>query len=322
MKLLFLGGTSFVGRHMVEVAIARGHEVTLFNRGRHPEVFPEVEQIHGDRDGGLGALAGRDWQAVIDTSGYVPRLVRDAAERLAGHVGLYCFISTISVYADPQPKVDEQAPLKTLDDPTVEVVSKDTYGGLKVLCEQAVEALHPTRHLIIRPGIIAGPHDPTDRFTYWAKQMASGGRVIAPLPADAPVQVIDARDLAAWTIRMVEQRATGIFNAVGPAEPVTRASFLAALTPPGAGTRITWLDEAALAAEGLEAGQVFPFYTAPEDAGLLAVDGTQAYRAGLQLRPLAETARDTLAWLEQEPSRPLKYALDPALEARLSRTLE
>lgn len=319
MKLLFLGGTSFVGRHMVAEALAAGHAVTLFNRGTHAEVYPGVEQIHGDRDGGLGALDGREWDAVIDTSGYFPRLVRASAERLAGRVGRYVFVSTISVYADAAAHLDEHGPLKGVEDPTVEAIRKDTYGGLKVLCEQAVAELYPDAALILRPGIIAGPFDPTDRFTHWAARMAEGGRVVAPAPGDRPVQVIDARDFAAFTLRLTERGETGVYNAVGPAEPTTRSEMLQAITPAGSDAEVVWVSVEALEAEGLETGAIDPFYTEPEDAGFFRVDAAKARAAGLTLRPLAETARDTLAWLASEPARPIMYTLDRAIEAKLAR---
>lgn len=309
LKLLFLGGTAFVGRHLVEAALARGHAVTLFNRGRRdPGLFPEAEHRTGDRDGGLGALDEGRWDAVIDTSGYFPRLVRASAEKLAGRVGRYVFVSTISVYDDLKERRDEEAPLKALPDPTVEVMGPETYGGLKVLCEQAVEAVFPGRNLVVRPGIIAGPHDPTDRFTYWAQQMAAGAQVLAPAPADAPVQVIDARDLATWLLGMVERGATGTYNAVGPAEPVTFSAFLEALTPPGTATGVRWLDADATRAAGIDPEAAFPFYASPEDADFFRLSAAKARAAGLTLRPLAETARDTLAWLRGEAPRALKYA--------------
>ena len=321
MQLLILGGTAFVGRHLVEAARSRGHAVTLFNRGRrNPGLYPEATHLVGDRDGGLAALADGRWDAVIDTSGYLPRLVRASAEALAARVGQYVFISTISIYAEPTPGLAEGAPLKTLADPTVEVVEGETYGGLKVLCEQAVQAVYGDRALIVRPGIIAGPYDTSDRFTYWAQAMASGDPVVAPAPAEAPVQVIDARDLAAWIVRMVEAGETGTYNATGPAEPLTRAGFLAALTPAGVQAPITWLEADALAAEGLEAATAFPFWTPPDSAGILAVDASKARLAGLALRPLAETADDTRAWLAGEPARPLKVGLDATTAARLARS--
>ncbi len=208
MKLLVLGGTVFLGRHLVEAATARGHSVTLFNRGQHnPELYPEVEKLRGDRDSDLSALQGRRWDAVIDTCGYLPRAVRASAELLADAVDHYTFISSISVYADfHTPAMDESAPVGTLADETVEEVTGETYGPLKALCEQAAERALPGRVLNIRPGLIVGPHDPTDRFTYWPVRVARGGEVLAPGRPHVPVQVIDGRDLAEWTVRMVEAR--------------------------------------------------------------------------------------------------------------------
>ena len=227
VKLLVLGGTRFVGRHLVEAALARGHEVTLFNRGNHPEVFPEVEGLIGDRDGDLGALENRTWDAALDTSGYVPRLVRDSAERLRDAVGHYTFISTVSVYPDTlPPHADEDARVRGLEDPLTEEVTNGTYGGLKVLCEEAVREIYGARSLVIRPGLVVGPYDPTDRFTYWPVRVAEGGEVLAPGVPEAPVQFIDARDLAAWTLGMIEGRETGTYNAVSPAD-----SFFHGRTP-------------------------------------------------------------------------------------------
>jgi 2'-hydroxyisoflavone reductase len=223
MDLLILGGTLFLGRHLVIAARERGHKVTLFHRGKtNPDLFPEVEKIHGDRKESLAPLAGRRFDAVIDTSAYVPRVAGMAARALAPHVGHYTFISTISVYANPRtPGQDEDAPLAALADEATEEVNGDTYGGLKVLCERVVAETLPGRTLTIRPGLISGPFDPTDRFTYWPERVAGGGEVLAPAPPAGTTQHIDGRDLAAWTIRAVESGRTGVFNATGPDYPLT-----------------------------------------------------------------------------------------------------
>ncbi|MFP5504032.1 MAG: NAD-dependent epimerase/dehydratase family protein [Candidatus Sericytochromatia bacterium] len=318
MKLLIIGGTAFVGRHLVEAALGRGHAVTLFNRGQtNPGLFPEVDHLVGDRDGGLAALGSGEWDAVIDTCGYVPRVVAASAEALRDRVGRYVYVSSISVYDKPQPGADESSPLHATA-PETEEVTPETYGPLKVLCERAVEAVYGDRCLITRPGIIAGPHDPTDRFTYCVKAMAGEAPVIIPEPRTAPVQVIDARDLAEWTLTMLEQGASGTYNAVGPAEPVSREGFLEAIRTRPDAPRVVWAPPEQLAAEGVEPGEAFSFWTPPEAAGFLALSPAKALQAGLTLRPLAETARDTLAWLAGEPGRKVRYGLEPAIAMRLA----
>src|SRR5579885_1733748 len=228
MKLLILGGTVFLGRHIVEAALARGHEITLFNRRQHNgELFPEVEKLRGDRNGDLSALEGRRWDAAIDTSGYFPRVVRASAQKLSGAVDHYTFISSISVYADfTQVGMDENAPVGTLKDESVEEITGESYGPLKVLCEQAAEQAMPGRVLNIRPGLIVGPHDPSDRFTYWPRRLARGGDVLAPGRPERLVQLIDVRDLAEWNIRAAEARLTGLFNATGPSGELTMAQVI------------------------------------------------------------------------------------------------
>jgi len=221
-KVLVLGGTGFIGPHIVRALLARGHTVTLFNRGKtHAELFPELEKLHGDRDGHLEALANRTWDAVIDDAGFAPRIVKMSAELLAPNVQQYVFISTISVYkAFDRPNLDETAPVDTLEDPASEDVKKD-YGALKAACEKVVEQAMPGRAANIRPGLIIGPGDPTGRFTHWPSRLAEGGEVLAPGDGSTPVQWIDVRDLAAWLVTVVEQNITGTYNAIGPAEPTT-----------------------------------------------------------------------------------------------------
>ncbi|HNT24709.1 MAG TPA: SDR family oxidoreductase [Anaerolineales bacterium] len=307
MNILIIGGTIFLGRHIVDAALARGHTVTLFNRGQHnPELFPQVEKLRGDRTqaGDLEALRTRRWDAVIDTCGYLPRIVRLSAQALAGSVEQYVFISTISVYARPPfPGMDETAPLERLADETVETLNGETYGGLKALCEQAVEAELPGRALVIRPGLIVGPHDPSDRFTYWPARLQRGGAVLAPGSPQALVQVIDGRDLAEWTIRMVENRQTGIYNATGPALPLTLGEVIetcrqAAGTP----AELTWASEEFLLAQGVTPYTEIPLWLAGEDAAMDEVNIAKALSAGLTFRPLAITVGDTLAWDNTRPA--------------------
>ncbi|HEY9723648.1 MAG TPA: NAD-dependent epimerase/dehydratase family protein [Oscillatoriaceae cyanobacterium] len=320
MKLLVLGGTLFVGRHLVDAALAQGHEVTLFHRGkRGADLFAQAEHLHGDRDGGLAPLEGRRWDVVVDTSGYVPRLVGDSARLLANAVDHYVFVSSISVYADPRHAMRETTPLAALADPTVEAVTWETYGGLKVLCERALEAAMPGRALMVRPGIVVGPYDTSDRFTYWLARMARGGEVLAPDTPDRPVQFIDARDLADWMLEAARTRLTGAYNAVGPAQPLPLADFLAeadAVTE--ARSRVVWADTAWLEAQQALSSENFPLWVPEEALGFAQADASRAIAHGLRFRPLAETMRDTLAWHRTRPvGTALKAGLAPEEEARL-----
>jgi 2'-hydroxyisoflavone reductase len=323
MKLLVLGGTVFLGRAIVEDALRRGHEVTLFNRGqRNPDLFPEAEKLHGDRDGGLGILAGRRWEAVIDTSAYFPRLARASAEALKDAVDRYVFISTISVYADfTQVGMDENAPVGTLEDETVEQVTGETYGPLKALCEQAVEAALPGRAIIIRPGLIVGPHDQSNRFTYWPTRIARGGDVLVPRSLDWQTQIIDVRDLAAWSVTMAETGALGVYNATGPDHRLTMGDvFETSRAVAGSDARPVVIPEEFLLAAGVGPWMELPLWMPekPELAGFSAVNCARAYAAGLTFRPLAETVRDTLAWDRTLPADAERRAgLKPERETEL-----
>lgn len=301
MKLLVLGGTKFLGRHVVEAALARGDEVTIFNRGLHnAELYPEVERLRGDRDGGLEALRGRSWDAVVDTSGYVPRVVRESAGALAGSVGLYVFVSSISVYADFSRPVDEESPVGTLGDGSVEEVTGATYGPLKALCERAAEEVMPGRVLSVRAGLIVGPYDPTGRFTYWTERVARGGEVLAPAPRERQVQFVDARDLSEWMLKMAGARRPGVFNATGPDYVFTMGGFLDGCREAcETDARLTWVGERFLVDAGVEAWGELPLWI-PESAEshrfFLSINCGRALAEGLTFRPAAETARDTLAW--------------------------
>lgn len=307
MHILILGGTVFLGRHLVEAALAQGHAVTLFNRGQHgAELFPEAERLRGDRDGDLAALEGRSFDAVIDTCGYVPRIVRASAELLAPRVGHYTFISSISVYAGYEKVgIDESDPVGTLDEPTVEEVTGETYGPLKALCEVAAESAMPGRTLVVRPGLIVGPHDPTDRYTYWPMRLSRGGPFIAPEHPGYLVQYIDVRDLAAWTVRMVEAGKTGVYNATGPAQPQTLGELLDLCTQ-AAGTPAepVWASAAFLAEHGVQPWSELPLWF-PEglgSAGFSQISIAKAIADGLSFRPALETAVDTLAWARTRPA--------------------
>jgi 2'-hydroxyisoflavone reductase len=302
VKLLILGGTMFLGRYLVKAALERGHEVSLFNRGKtYPDLFPEVEKLRGDRKQNLEPLVGRRWDAVVDTCGYVPRAVEMSAELLAGAVDHYTFISTISVYSDSKTQgQDESAPLATLENETTEEVTGETYGGLKALCEQEAERAMPGRALVIRPGLIVGPHDPSDRFTYWPVRVARGGEILAPGPPSTPVQQIDVRDLAEWTLRVVEQRSTGVFNATGldyaPEMLSMRDVLNACQEVTGSGASFTWVSPAFLLEHDVAPFTEVPLWVPGEDWGAVTVRVKKAIDAGLTFRPLATTVKDTLDW--------------------------
>ncbi|HEX8219163.1 MAG TPA: NAD-dependent epimerase/dehydratase family protein [Chloroflexia bacterium] len=322
-KLLIIGGTRFLGYYITEDALERGHEVTLFNRGQSaPEAFPQAEHIRGDRDADVDLLAGRQWDAVVDTSGYFPRIVGKSAQLLADAVPHYTFVSSISAYDDTlSPGADEDAPLQTLEDPTVEEVRGDTYGGLKALCEQVVQQAYPHGALIVRPTLIVGPRDFTDRFRYWVRRVAQGGEVLAPATPDRPVQLIDVRDLASWIVSMVESRATGVFNGAGPAQPLTMVGLLdAARGALDSDATFTWVDEQFLLEREVSPWSELPIWV-PEE--LLAIHQTRndrALAAGLKIRPLEDTVRATHEWMQANPDRSQPLGtLTPEREAELLR---
>lgn len=305
MKILILGGTHFLGRHLAEAVLTRGHELTLFNRGKtNPGLFPAAGELRGDRDGQLDALRGKSWDAVIDTCGYVPRLVRASAELLADSVHRYTFISSISVYADlSRPGVDESGSLHSLADETTEQVTGETYGGLKALCEQAAEAAMPGRVLSVRAGLIVGPHDPTGRFTYWPRRVARGGEVLAPGRPDRRVQFVDVRDLAVWIITMIERGESGTYNATGPREPLAIGELLdVCRTVTGGDATFVWVSEAFLKEKGVVPYAELPLWIPEELAGFGEVDCRRAFALGLTTRPLADTVRDTFDWDATHPS--------------------
>ena len=327
MKILILGGTRFLGRHLVDAALARGHSVTLFNRGKsNPGLFPQVETITGDRETNLDRLAGHKWDAVIDTCGYVPRIVNLSAQALKNSAGSYVFISSISVYADfSQTGIDESAPLGRLADESGEEVTGESYGPLKVLCEQTIQTAFPGRALIIRPGLIVGPHDPTDRFTYWPVRVARGGQVLAPEKPGVPVQIIDARDLSEFTLKLIETQARGIFNATGPHYELSLGSLLdACKTVSRSDAVFKWAPVEFLTENKVEPWSDLPVWIpdTPADAGFSRVDISKAVAAGLTFRPLNATIRDTLAWAQTRPAdHPWRAGLTPQREQDLLRLL-
>ena len=338
MNLLILGGTRFLGRHLVRAALERNHHITLFNRGNHPAaISPDVESIRGDRKTDLAKLQGRRWDAVVDTSGFLPHIVKASAEALSASVGRYVFISSQSVYADLSlVGVDERAPLATLtSEQLAEANAIDSsgqtsavnygkmYGGLKALCEQAALAVMPNRVLSIRPGLIVGPNDYTDRFTYWVLRVAGGGEVLAPGRPERQIQFIDVRDLAEWTVRMIEQVETGVYNANGPPGSVTMGSLLAECkTVSGSNATFTWVTEDFLLQEPVKAWSEMPLWlpeeAAPHLRGFMFVNCDRAVAAGLKFRPLSDTVRDTLSWFRtSRDDEEMKAGIETVREQRL-----
>ena len=283
MRILILGGTKFLGRALVEAALARGHELTLFNRGQtNAGLFPEVEQVHGDRKHDLALLAGRTWDAVIDPSGYIPADVRASAERLRD-AGRYVFISSVSVYADFSTAPDESSPVAELGELSVDELAADfaNYGPLKALSEAEVERVFGERALIVRPGLIVGPHDPTGRFTYWARRLARGGEILAPGPPERQAQFVDVRDLADWILDGVEHGLGGTFNVTN--EGVAWGTLLD-------GADVTWVSDEFLQEHEVGPWMELPLWLPdPEWAGMHDTHVDRALAAGLRFRPLEET---------------------------------
>ncbi len=337
MKILLLGGTVFLGHHLVEAAFARGHEITLFNRGVHrSHVSSPVEELRGNRRSDLSSLRGRHWDAVIDTSGYVPSLVQASARLLADVVKQYVFISSISVYSDFRTVgMDETGPVGTLTLEQVQeaeqrmpsdngVIAQDygeMYGPLKALCEQAVSKTMPGRVLTIRPGLIVGPYDYSDRFTYWPRRVAQGGEVLAPGRPERPIQYIDARDLAEWIIQMIEREQNGVYHATQPASHLTMQHVVEACkTVSESDATFTWLSDSFLLEQGVQPWSQLPLWLPEEEdsAGFLSLNVQKALSAGLTFRPVETTVRETLLWdAHRSPQEKLYAGLDPEQEKRV-----
>jgi 2'-hydroxyisoflavone reductase len=303
MKLLVLGGTKFLGRHAVDAALAGGHDVTIFTRGQtNPELFPEVEHLQGDRDGGLDPLRDGTWDGVVDTSGYVPRIVRQSAELLKEHVARYVFVSSISVYDDFSAPITEASRVAELEDQATEEILEN-YGALKAACERVVEEVYGDRSARVRAGLIVGPYDATDRFTYWPRRIALGGDVLGPGDPDAAVQFIDARDLAAWLVQLALEGPGGTFNATGPPQPLTFAQLLDDMrVVTGSDADVVWLEDQRVLDAGVQPWTELPLWLpGPEYAGMVRADISRALAAGLTFRPVGETIADTLAWDRAEP---------------------
>jgi nucleoside-diphosphate-sugar epimerase len=328
LRILVLGGTRFIGLHMTALALERGHTLTFFNRGKtKTDRYPEVERIKGDRNGEIDGLKNREWDVVVDNSGYVPRHVRLTAELLASQVRQYVFTSSISVYPDFSVPRDEKSPVGKLPDETIEKVDGDTYGPLKALCEQAVEKALPGRATVIRPGLIVGPDDNTDRFTYWPARAARGGEFIAPGTAKDPFQIIDVRDLAAFTLIVIEKNITGTFNLVSNVNDfrfgqLTDACIAAAnrQAKPASAPHATWIPTEFLEEQKVEPWSEMPVWLPAkgEEAAFAGTSNSAALAQGLKISPLTKTVDDTLAWHLTRPAEErekLKAGIAPDKEA-------
>ena len=334
LRILLLGGTRFIGIPITELAVKRGHTVTFFNRGRtNTDLFPGIERIKGDRGGPLDALKDRKWDAVIDTSAYVPRAVKMSADLLAPNVGQYLFVSSISVYPSFTEPRTEASPVGTLKDETVEKVDGETYGPLKALCEKAAEASMPGRVTVLRPGLIVGPHDSTDRFTYWPARAARGGDMLAPGTPKDRIQLIDARDLAAFALDALEQRVVGTFNVISPPGmfsmgDVVGESIRAArsLAKPSPAPRAVWASAAFLEKQKVEGWSDMPVWldARGQEAAFADTSVARALKEGLKITPIRKTAADTLEWHLKRPEAErtkLKAGIDPAREQEVLKAL-
>ncbi len=319
LRILILGGTGFIGPVLVRLARARGHTITLFNRGKtNPHLFPDVETILGDRRTDIDRLKGRDWDAVIDTWVMLPASVRAAAERLRDRIGHYLFISTISVYRLGRAPIDEDSPLLTVAPERLAKPSADDYGGLKALAERAAEEAMPGRATSLRAGVIVGAGDPSGRFVYWPRRLERGGDVLVPTGADGRMQFIDVRDLAQFTVRALEDRAFGIFNVVGPADPALGSVLGAIDGAVGHSAHLVYADRAWMNARDAGGWDDFPLVVANDDdqAGFGHVSAARALARGLTFHPVADTATSALAWWK-ENGRPPGPGISPEREAEL-----
>jgi 2'-hydroxyisoflavone reductase len=334
LRILLLGGTRFLGILLTQAAMKRGHTLTFFNRGRtNADLFPAVERIKGDRAGPLEGLQGRKWDAVIDTSAYVPRAVQMSAELLASNVGQYLFISSISVYPSFTEPRTEDSPVGTLKDETIEKVDGETYGPLKALCEKAAEAAMPGRVTVLRPGLIVGPHDSTDRFTYWPARAARGGDMLAPGSPRDRIQIIDARDLAAFALDCLERRVVGTFNLVSPPGmftmgDVVNESIRAArvLAKPSQPPRAVWANAAFLEKQRVEGWSDMPVWLDARggESAFAETSAARALKEGLEITPMRKTVADTLEWHLQRPEAErtkLKAGIDATREQEVLKAL-
>jgi 2'-hydroxyisoflavone reductase len=304
VRLLVLGGTAFLGRFVVEVALARGDEITLFNRGQtNPQLFPQVQKRVGDRNGDLSALKGGQWDAVIDTSGFTSKQLRASAGLLPDSVAHYTFVSSISAYSDySRSLITEDSPVHPPPSPESDQVTAENYGAQKVASEQTAERLMPGRVACVRAGLIVGPFDTSGRFPYWVRRIAQGGTVLAPGRPERHVQVIDVRDLAAWLVHLAATRTPGVYNAAGPESRLTMSQVLETCQAvSGSDASFVWVDDEFLESEGVGPWEEMPLWlpASANSDGIFAASNERAMAAGLHFRPLAETAQATLAWIRQ-----------------------
>ncbi len=326
MKFLIIGGTQFLGRHYVESALQRGYEVTLFHRGKtNPDLFPDCEHVLGDRDGEIQKLGNRQWDIVVDPSGYVPRVVSQSVKHLAGKAAYYIFISSISVYPGHEPNSDESAPIAALEEPGSEDVPKH-YGALKTECEQVVLEHFPANSQIVRAGMIVGPYDKINRFNYWLRRMSEGAEVLAPGEPDAPLQLIDARDIVEWSLDLAEQKIGGIYNITGPEKPSTMGHLLGTVRQElNPGAKLSWVDSDFLASKEIGLVDGIPYWVTPDFYGFFKRNFDRALASGLTFRALAETVPDTWAELRERKAEavagkmPLPDKLTREHEAELLR---
>ncbi|HQO09471.1 MAG TPA: NAD-dependent epimerase/dehydratase family protein [Clostridiales bacterium] len=322
MKILVLGGTLFLGKHIVERALKNGHEITLFNRGKHSsELFPETEKIKGDRDSDLEILQGRKWDAVIDTCGYIPRIVEKSAEILSKNVKTYVFISSISAYKDfSKPGINERSKLASLETEDKETLTNETYGALKAHCEARVKKHFPKRNVIIRPGLIVGPDDYSDRFTYWPVRIQKGGNIIIPKTTNYPIQFIDVRDLADFIILLLEKNKTGIFNATGPKNRFTFQELLdICIHFAKKDVNLIKMPGKFLARQLSENDCYLPLEESKgEWAGIEQIDCSKAINAGLKFRDVKKTVKDTLKWFGSlAEDHQMRAGLKPDIEKEI-----
>ncbi|HQY21076.1 MAG TPA: epimerase [Ignavibacteria bacterium] len=321
MNLLILGGTIFLGKHIVNAAIENGHTVTLFNRGQHnPEWFPDLEKIKGDRDGDLSGLKGRKFDGVIDTCGYIPRIVRKSAEFLKDSTGHYTFISSISVYNnDDVPGSNENSETGVITDDNVEKMTMENYGPLKVLCENEVMDVFGENSSIVRSGLIVGDGDFSDRFTYWIHRISKGGKVIVPVSKINNVQFIDVKDLAEWTLKLTEEKISGVFNSTGPLEALSLNTFVNKCKEfSGSDAEFIYMDEKFLLDEGVIPYQDLTLWLPEDSFGMNNVDISKAKNAGLKIRPLEKTLKDTAEYdLTRGPDFKLRTGLSDEKEKEL-----
>lgn len=321
LKILILGGTNFLGPHLVEEFQEHGHEVTLFNRGTQKPSFSNIETLHGDRDGNLNSLQGRRWDAIIDTSGHLPRVVEASSKLLSTATDHYTFISTIGVYKDfHSMNIDENYPVAVLEDETNEEINEKTYGALKAACEKVIEEYFPNHFLVIRPGLIIGPRDPTNRFSYWPLRVLDGGEILSPSSPSQNLQFIDVRDLAKWIVSMVEKQGTGFYNATGPAAPLSFEELLKTCSQvSNKKICLTWVNEDFLIENGVQDWVELPLWLSYQRnmPGFLNVDARKAIHAGLAFRPLTHTISAIIDWEKHNKKDAIPMGMDRKKEQDL-----